>query len=305
MSVAAFRGDKTVRGQADGKPLNRQRRAGGKWLREVTIPLRSNLVWRNSHLLARRERKSRPKSVLKCVRTTTHDVRSKPNGYPAYSMFGISELGAGTCKVDCEVGLTSIVLLELVVRKARVACLQETHCPTGCLVQREGGKVIAWGIPRQHRLHSVTGFFIDSSLEAYYHDHRYVSNRIAKRTNRKRREADSARKRTGRGEQPTRRRLETVSSGVPEDLKLTPPAPTGLAPTDSVPADTAAQHPANQPTAGNKRGDIPLPQVAEPGPAAKRRKYQQELAENPGSSERNGRRDCSANVFETVLGRDQ
>ena len=58
------------------------------------------------------------------------------------------------------------VIGDLSVRGVQVACLQETHCPEGCLVQRESGKVICLGdsldtpeVPRYG-----LGFYLSKSL---------------------------------------------------------------------------------------------------------------------------------------------
>ena len=69
---------------------------------------------------------------------------------------------------------------DLVKCGVQVACLQETHCPEGCLVKGEGvGKVfcLADSVDTPEAYPYGLGFFLSKDLEAYYLDHRYISNR--------------------------------------------------------------------------------------------------------------------------------
>ena len=72
------------------------------------------------------------------------------------------------------------VIKDLIDRRVQVACLQETHCQ-GEVVNREVGKVIcledSCDTPTAQRY--GLGFFIGADLIHSYHDHRYISNRIA------------------------------------------------------------------------------------------------------------------------------
>jgi exonuclease III len=81
----------------------------------------------------------------------------------------------GNSKSDLEV---AIIGQDLQLRDVDVACLQETYRTEGETVVCEGGKML-FGEKAASGRHYGMGFYLSKSAWKRYHDHKFISNRIA------------------------------------------------------------------------------------------------------------------------------